>query len=136
MKIVFPSKVDIALPLLFIITSIPGVVIGIRNQDWLVLPIIITVFILIIYLLYDTNYIITKGNLKVHSGFLVNKNILIENINTIKKTDSILSAPASSLSERIEVFYQNSKSIIISPKDRQTFIDELLKQNSEIKIDF
>jgi hypothetical protein len=136
MKIVFPSKVDIALPLLFIITSIPGVVIGIRNQDWLVLPIIITVFILIIYLLYDTNYIITKGNLKVHSGFLVNKNILIENINTIKKTDSILSAPASSLSERIEVFYENSKSIIISPKDRQTFIDELLKQNSEIKIDF
>ena len=136
MKMVFPSKVDIALPLLFIITSIPGVVIGIRNQDWLVLPIIITVFILIIYLLYDTNYIITKGNLKVHSGFLVNKNILIENINTIKKTDSILSAPASSLSERIEVFYENSKSILISPKDRQTFIDELLKQNSEIKIDF
>ncbi len=135
MKKVFPSKVDIALPILFIITSIPGVVIGIRNEDWLVLPIIITVFLLIMYLLFDTNYIITKGNLKVHSGFIINKNILIENINRIKKTDSILSAPASSLSERIEVIYENSKSIIISPKDKQTFIDELLKQNSEIKID-
>ena len=135
MKKVFPSKVDIALPILFIVTSIPGAVIGIRDEDWVVFPIIITVFVLIMYLLYDTNYIISEGNLKVHSGFIVNKNILIENIYSIKKTDSILSAPASSLSERIEVFYDKSKSIIISPKDRQTFIDELLKQNSEIKID-
>lgn len=135
MKKVFPSKVDIVLPILFIVTSIPGAVIGIRVEDWVVFPIIITVFVLIMYLLYDTNYIITKGNLKVHSGFIVNKNILIENINSIKKTDSILSAPASSLSERIEVFYDKSKSIIISPKDKQTFIDELLKQNSQIKID-
>lgn len=135
MKKVFPSKVDIVLPLLFIITSIPGIVTGIRNEDRLVLPIIIIVFILILYLLFDTKYIITKGNLKVHSGFIVNKNILIENIYLIKQTDSILSAPASSISERIEVFYENSKSIIISPKDRRTFIDELRKQNSAIKID-
>lgn len=135
MKKVFPSKVDIVLPLLFIITSIPGIVTGIRNEDRLVLPIIIIVFILILYLLFDTKYIITKGNLKVHSGFIVNKNILIENIYLIKQTDSILSAPASSISERIEVFYENSKSIIISPKDRRTFIDELRKQNPAIKID-
>jgi hypothetical protein len=135
MKKVFPSKVDIVLPLLFIITSIPGIVTGIRNEDRLVLPIIIIVFILILYLLFDTKYIITKGNLKVHSGFIVNKNILIENIYLIKQTDSILSAPASSISERIEVFYEDSKSIIISPKDRRTFIDELRKQNPAIKID-
>ena len=134
MKKVFPSKIDTALPILFIVTSIPGIVVGLRAGDWLLIVIMATVFVLIMYLLFNTNYTITKGNLKVHSGFIVNKNIAIENIKLIKKTDSILSAPASSFSERIEVFYDNSKSIIISPKEKQTFIDELLKQNSEIKI--
>ncbi|MBD3724807.1 MAG: PH domain-containing protein, partial [Flavobacteriaceae bacterium] len=42
----------------------------------------------------------------------------------------MLSTPASSLTDRIEVFYGNSKSIVISPKDKQGFVDELLKQNS------
>ena len=135
MKKIFPSKVDIPLPILFMVTSIPAIIIGVREKDWEVFAIIIVVFVLIMYLLYDTNYIITQGNLKVHSGFIVNKNISIVSITLIKKTDSILSAPASSLTERIEVFYGNSKSIIISPKDRQIFVDELLKQNSEIKVE-
>jgi len=135
MKKVFPSKVDIALPILFIVTSIPPIVIGIREKDLVIFAIILVTFSLIMYLLYDTNYIITNGNLKVHSGFIVNKNIPISEIKSIKKSDSILSAPAASLTDRIEVFYGNSKSIVISPKDRKEFIEELLKQNSEIKVE-
>ncbi|MEZ4787052.1 MAG: PH domain-containing protein [Flavobacterium haoranii] len=135
MKKLFPSKVDIALPILFIVTSIPPIVIGIREKDWVIFAIMLGTFALIMYLLYDTNYTITQGNLKVHSGFIVNKNIPISEIKSIKKTDSILSAPAASLTDRIEVFYGNSKSIVISPKDRKEFIEELLKQNSEIKVE-
>jgi hypothetical protein len=135
MRKVFPSKVDIALPILFVVTSIPAIVIGVREKDWVLFAIMISVFALIMYLLFDTYYIITQGNLKVHSGFIVNKNIPIESIKSIKKTDSILSAPASSLTDRIEVCYGNSKSIIISPKDRLVFVDELLKQNAEIKME-
>lgn len=135
MKKVFPSKVDKFIPLLFWVTSIPGVVIGFREKDLVIFAIMISVFGLIMYLLYDTNYTISQGNLKVHSGFIVNKNIPISEIISIKKTDSILSAPAASLTDRIEVFYGNSKSIVISPKDKQGFVDELLKQNSDIKIE-
>lgn len=135
MKKVFPSKVDIALPILFVVTSIPAIVIGVREHDMMVFVVMIATFALIMYLLYDTNYTITQGNLKVHSGFIVNKNIKITEIKAIRKTDSLLSAPASSLSDRIEVFYENSKSVIISPKDKQSFVEELLKQNSEIKVE-
>ena len=92
-------------------------------------------FVFVLYLLYDTNYTITQGNLKVHSGFIVNKNIPIAVIKSIKKTNSILSAPASSFSDRIEVFYGESKSIIISPKEKQQFVDELLRQTPTIEIE-
>lgn len=135
MKKVFPSKVDKFLPFLFWVTSIPVVVIGIREKDWVVFAIMLGTFSLIMYLLYDTNYTITKGNLKVHSGFLVNKNIPISQIKSIIKTDSILSAPAASITDRIEIFYNNSNSIVISPKDKQGFVDELLKQNAEIRVE-
>ena len=135
MKKVFPSKVDKFLPFLFWVTSIPAIVIGVRERDWVIFAIMILVFALIMYLLYDTNYTITQGNLKVHSGFIVNKNIPIAEIKFIKKTDSILSAPAASLTDRIEIFYGNSKSIVISPKDKQGFVAELLKLNSEIKVE-
>ena len=135
MKKVFPSKVDKVLMILFWVTSIPAIIIGVREKDWVVFAIMIAAFALIMYLLYDTNYIITQGNLKVHSGFIVNKNIPIPEIKSIKKTDSILSAPAASLTDRIEVFYGNSKSIVISPKDKQSFVEELLKQNLEIKVE-
>lgn len=81
MKKVFPSKVDKFIPILFWVTSIPPIVIGFREKDWVIFAIIISVFVLIMYLSYDTNYTITQGNLKVHSGFIVNKNIPIEEKN-------------------------------------------------------
>lgn len=135
MKKVFPSKVDKFIPILFWVTSIPPIVIGFREKDWVIFAIMLGIFALIMYLLYDTNYTITQGSLKVHSGFIVNKNIPIAEIKSIKKTDSILSAPAASLTDRIEVFYGNSKSIVISPKDKQGFVDELLQQNSGIIVE-
>ena len=135
MKKVFPSKVDSAILILFVITSIPAIAVGVKEKDWVVFAIMLISFVFVLYLLYDTNYTITQGNLKVHSGFIVNKNIPIAAITSIKKTNSILSAPASSFTDRIEVFYRESKSVIISPKEKQLFVDELLKQNSAITVE-
>lgn len=132
---VFPSKVDNALLILFVVTSIPAIAVGAKEKEWMVFAIMAASFVIILYLLYDTNYTITQGNLKVHSGFIVNKNIPIAAIKSIKKSDSILSAPASSFTDRIEVFYGESKSIIISPKEKQAFVDELLKQHPGIAVE-
>lgn len=131
---VFKSKVDVALPVVFMITSIPPIIMGIKNGDWMFFVILFVTFALVFYLLYDTNYTVNKDILKIHSGFIVNKNILISEIKSIRKTDSILSAPAASLTDRIEISYGNSKSMIISPKEKNEFIDELLKINPTIEI--
>lgn len=86
------------------------------------------------YLVYGIRYDISDGQtLKVKAGIFYNINVPIEQIHTIEKTNSILSAPASSL-DRIEVKYNKYDSVVISPKNRADFIQELLKINPSITI--
>lgn len=53
----------------------------------------------------------------IKSGVLISKTIKINDVYRIEKTNSILSSPALSL-DRIEIFYGNQNSIIISPKEK------------------
>jgi len=66
---------------------------------------------------------------------LVNTKIPISSINTIKETDNIISSPAASL-DRLEIFYGKYDSIIISPMDKNEFIQDLLKINPNIEVDY
>ncbi|KGO95206.1 PH domain-containing protein [Flavobacterium enshiense] len=134
MKKIFKSKIDIALPILILSGMIPGFVLSLREQDWVFLGILISTLVFSAYLFLTTDYTITGKNLKVRSGFLVNKNISIEAIKSIEKTDSIWNAPAASLTDRIEIVYNQSDTIVISPKGREDFIKELLKLNPNIVV--
>ncbi|MFC3199468.1 PH domain-containing protein [Parapedobacter deserti] len=51
----------------------------------------------------------------------------------IEETRTLISAPAPSL-DRLEIFYNKFDSIVISPKDKQGFIADLLKLNPEIEV--
>lgn len=87
---------------------------------------------LVLYLIYGIRYEITDNYmLKVRAGVFYNINVPIEHIHTIEKTNSILSAPASSL-DRIEIKYNKYDSVVISPKHRDLFIQELIKINPNI----
>ncbi len=89
---------------------------------------------LVLYLIYGIRYEITDNYmLKVRAGVFYNINVPIEHIHTIEKTNSILSAPASSL-DRIEIKYNKYDSVVISPKHREIFIQELLKINPDIEV--
>ena len=90
------------------------------------------VFGLVLPILLRTNYTIDGNILKIRSGFIISKNIPIDNISQIKKTDSILSSPALSVKERIELFYNKYDSIIISPVNRPEFIKDLQAVNPAI----
>jgi len=87
-------------------------------------------FIAIIFL--NTYYIIDGDKLIVKSSFLINIKILIVDITKIEQTRNIISSPALSL-DRIEVFYEKT-SVIISPRNKVEFIDELLKINAKIEV--
>ena len=92
-------------------------------------------FIFIFYCLTSIRYTILNDNLNIKTGFLVNKTIRIATIKKIEETTNIISSPAASL-DRLEVFYNHSDSIIISPKNKNQFLNNLLKINPTIEIKY
>ncbi len=131
---VYQSKIDTGVILILSMgLLIPGMVF-ISKGAWPGLLILLLVAIFIAYLMRQTKYTITDTTLVVRSGFLVHIKIPISDIVTVSKTDSILSAPANSITDRIEIKYQGKKSVIISPKERDAFLKQLLKINPNIQI--
>lgn len=92
-------------------------------------------FMFITYLVLTTTYIINTHSkqLVVQVGFIVHKTIPIEKIKTIRKSKSWISSPALSL-DRIEINYNKFDSILISPKKREQFIQELKQINPNIEL--
>lgn len=80
-----------------------------------------------------TRYIIIENQLIVKSTWIVNERIDISKITKIEKSNSVLSSPALSL-DRLSVRYDKYEEVLISPKEKKAFIDELLKANPNIEI--
>ena len=96
---------------------------------------IISSIIFIVYLFYTTYYIIdeTTQFLLIKSGFLVHLTINIHQIKEIKTTKNWISSPALSL-DRIEILFNTYDSVLISPKEKEQFVQKLKQINSEIKV--
>ena len=133
MKKVYKSKIglEIIIPILIILAF------GFKNiiNEPKVAPIILLILVLafITFLLTSIKYTIENQNLNIKAGFLINQNINIMNIESIKKSKNILSSPAASL-DWIEIIENNKNSILISPKNKIEFIEELKKINPQIDV--
>ncbi|MGN1245854.1 MAG: PH domain-containing protein [Muribaculaceae bacterium] len=95
--------------------------------------------ITIIYLFLTTYYTIDADTLTVHCAFTSGK-YPISMIARISPTRSILSAPATSLTQRIALSFSDRKvmkssmPLIISPANRTKFINQLKAINPNITI--
>jgi hypothetical protein len=99
------------------------------NLGWeLTFVVVLTTFIT--YLFFFTSYTIVNDSLIIKSGFFSEK-ITISKIKEIQKTNYILSAPAPSFN-RILVKYGKFDEVIISPKNKRQFVNDLLAVNSGI----
>lgn len=129
----YPSKIDTWFIWLMVASLGIPLILSVWERDWwaLLIMVITTLFVGNIFL--STNYTIKGENLMIKSGIIISKTIKIKDIYKIEKTNSILSSPALSLN-RIEIFYGNQNSIIISPKEKMDFITEFLKVNETIEI--
>ncbi len=129
----YRSKIGIGLvlPLYTVLTGVAFVMY--YNAIWpgLIFLLIITAFVT--HLLLTTNYRIEKDILEIRSGFLFRKRISISKITKIQESQVALSAPAASLN-RLEITYNISDSLLISPRDRNRFIEELCRINPEIEV--
>lgn len=89
-------------------------------------------FIFILHLFFRTYYTIWNDQLKIQCGLFSYKPIDIKQIKEISKTKNIIASPAPSF-DRIEIKYGKFDKIIISPKDKLNFAEELTKINPNIK---
>lgn len=97
---------------------------------------IITLGALLVFILYivlSIQYKINDDILTVKAGFLVNTKIDIQKIKKIKKTFNPLSSPAASI-DRLEICYNNGDFVLISPKNKDQFIKDLLEINPNIEV--
>lgn len=129
---VFKSKIDwwFGLILVYpIFLSIKAMLEG----EWVGLLGLAAVVEFILILSKTTQYIIDENQLIVKSTWIVNERIDISKITKVEKSNSILSSPALSL-DRLLVRYNKYDEVLISPKEKKEFIDELLKINPTIEI--
>lgn len=100
----------------------------------------ISLFCLLLYVLFFYNilslrYIINNKVLEVKAKIFYHKKIEIKSIRMIEETNTMNSAPANSF-DRIEIIYNKFDSIIISPENKQQFIESLLVINPDIKVKY
>ncbi len=89
-------------------------------------------YVYIIHLLFTTRYTILENTLIIQAGFFYKKEIQIADIKKIIETNNPINGPAASL-DRLELYFSNMESVLISPKDKYGFVNCLKEINSEIE---
>ncbi len=102
---------------------------GILNKEYL-LSIVFGIILGLIFLMF------TKIKYKIDGDKLIVWYIKIDihSVRKIYKTHNPLSSPALSL-DRIAIVYNKFDEILISPKNKKEFIEELLKINPNIEVE-
>lgn len=125
---IYKSKVDWWLIILIGCVFGYPIIDGILTNEYFLSAIFAFVLVLFFLLSKTIKYRIEGKNLMIW-----NTKIEIKSIRKIYRTNNPLSSPALSL-DRLAIVYNKFDEILISPKERNEFIDELLKINPSIEI--
>lgn len=139
MNLVYTSKKDIFLfaVICMIGSSVACVNVAIENGDlisWLVALLVVVVCVFVSLLIYPTKYIIDGDSLVIRCGFQ-RRSIPISQITSMRRSHNLLASPALSV-DRLEVVFKEgfSDSILISPRNRKAFVEDLKAINPNIDI--
>lgn len=101
---------------------------------WSVTTVAVVVLAFVLYVTLSFRYEITGDVLTVKSGFISKTVYDIHTIKSIKPTNNALSSPAASL-DRLEIkFTDRNDVLLISPKDKQDFIDHICRINANVAV--
>ena len=131
---VYKSKIglELAIPLVLIYGTIL-IFIMLQPFNWLGVVIMFLLILFTLHTFLKTYYSISGEELFIRCGAIYHIKILISSINKIEKSNSLLSAPATSI-DRLAVYYDGNKMVLISPKDKEGFIAKLILINPSIQI--
>jgi hypothetical protein len=104
----------------------------IYEKVWIGLIVILLSVAFIVYMFLSTAYEVEQNILKIRSGFFFHRTIPIDSIKEIRATRNPISSPAASL-DRLLIISNMSDSIMVSPKDKEAFVDHLTAINPNIQ---
>lgn len=118
---IFTSKISwVIVVLLIVISGVSGYWLLLQRSWWgLFIFALVVAFVAQMFL--TTNYRIEGDYMIIRCGFLYRLRIDVRTIQRIEETRNPLSAPALSL-DRLEIFYGRYDSVLVSPRDKETFI--------------
>lgn len=125
----FRSKVDWWLVGIIIIVFAYPIIDGILSKQYALSFTMLAILVLIGIMFSKIKYVIVGNVLKIWWI-----KVEIQSIRKIYKTRNPLSSPALSL-DRIAIVYNKFDEVLISPKNKKEFIDELLKINPAIVVE-
>ena len=133
----YPSKVSYGLlTFVFVVfygPLIPNLIDGNLSRETIgFIGFLTLVFAIVAHLFLKTVYTIDNKHLIIKCGLFSYKPIDIDEIKEISITKSIISAPAPSF-DRIAITYGEYNEVVISPKDKFHFAEDLTTINPDIK---
>ncbi|PFE46293.1 PH domain-containing protein [Bacillus cereus] len=127
----FPSKKDVWLYPIFFVVIGACFAPHFAGREYFLLFFTIPLAILFIWSWFSTKYIVGEETITIRSGF-VKKRIFIRDIKEISNTKNPIAAHALSF-DRLEIIYGSHQTEIISPKDKDQFINLVISKNSHIE---
>lgn len=135
----YPSKQDWWIILLAWIPLVATIGLGLftmvekastLSEQILVFASCIVVPLFFLWMMMTTYYLIEEKNLVIRFGPF-KKTVPLASITSIRKTRNPMSSPAISL-KRIEILYNRYDMVLISPKDRDAFIQVLSERCEQL----
>ena len=132
---VFPSKIDSTYYVILGLYGIMSMSFCLFSKSWVSFLFVGLVFLLIIAQLHAIKYKIDLNSetLIISGGILYRSSLDINSIESIEKDNSMSAAPAASF-DRLTI-RTASRTVKISPQDRERFLESLKRINPAILID-
>lgn len=128
----YHSKIGV-LFLIPVLISLVGLGYGIyREPNIFGAIILILLTSLMLDLSFRTYYFLSDAKLFIRCGFFT-KVIQIDSIRRISDSKNLLSSPALSI-DRLEILYNRFDTILISPKEKGKFLEEIVQANPNIEV--
>ena len=104
---------------------------GFDSTMFLMTLALIILFGLIVHMFFNTTYKIEKEKLHIKCGFFKYRPVNIREMKKVSTSSNVISSPAVSF-DRIEITYGKFEELIISPKHKTKFVEDLQKINPKI----
>ena len=104
---------------------------GFNSSIFLMTLALIILFGLIVHMFFNTTYKIEKEKLHIKCGFFKYRPVNIREMKKVSTSSNVISSPAASF-DRIEIIYGKFEELIISPKHKTKFVEDLQKINPKI----